>query len=47
MYEKAFRGAPNYPIANAISTVMAIIGFILIIITKAVEKYFNARKVMR
>jgi len=41
MYEKAFRGAPNYPVANAISTVMIIISFILIIITRAVEKKFS------
>ncbi|MDR2535076.1 MAG: sugar ABC transporter permease [Treponema sp.] len=40
MYEKAFRGAPNYPVANAISTVMVIISFILIGVTKAVEKRF-------
>lgn len=38
MYEKAFRGAPNYPLANAISTVMVIISFILIGITRTVEK---------
>jgi len=38
MYEKAFRGAPNYPVANAISTVMVIISFILIVLTKAAEK---------
>jgi raffinose/stachyose/melibiose transport system permease protein len=42
MYEKAFRGAPNYPVANAISTVMVIISFILIGITKGVEKRFGA-----
>ena len=41
MYEKAFRGAPNYPVANAISTVMVIISFILIGITRSAEKYFN------
>jgi len=40
MYEKAFRGAPNYPVANAISTVMVIISFILIGITRSVEKRF-------
>ena len=41
MYEKAFKGAPNYPIANAISTVMVLISFILIIITRATEKYLS------
>ena len=44
MYEKAFRGAPNYPVANAISTVMIIISFIMIAITRSVEKYFGARE---
>jgi raffinose/stachyose/melibiose transport system permease protein len=44
MYEKAFRGSPNYPVANAISTVMVIISFILIIITRSVEKYFGGRE---
>ena len=42
MYEKAFRGAPNYPVANAISTVMVIISFILIGITKFAEKRFSS-----
>ena len=41
MYEKAFRGAPNYPVANAISTVMVIISFILIGMTRAAEKQFG------
>jgi raffinose/stachyose/melibiose transport system permease protein len=44
MYEKAFRGAPNYPVANAISTVMVIISFLLIGITQAVEKHFGAKE---
>jgi raffinose/stachyose/melibiose transport system permease protein len=44
MYEKAFRGAPNYPVANAISTIMVIISFILIIITRGVEKRFSAKE---
>ncbi|MDR2953152.1 MAG: sugar ABC transporter permease [Treponema sp.] len=44
MYEKAFRGAPNYPVANAISTVMVIISFILIILTRSAEKYFGAKE---
>jgi raffinose/stachyose/melibiose transport system permease protein len=42
MYEKAFRGAPNYPVANAISTVMVIISFILIGITRNAEKRYSA-----
>jgi raffinose/stachyose/melibiose transport system permease protein len=40
MYDKAFRGAPNYPVANAISTIMVIISFIMIGITQALEKRF-------
>ena len=44
MYEKAFKGAPNYPLANAISTVMVLISFILIVITKAVEKSYSKGK---
>ncbi|MDR2574911.1 MAG: sugar ABC transporter permease [Treponema sp.] len=44
MYEKAFRGAPNYPVANAISTVMVIISFILIAITRSVEKRFASEQ---
>jgi len=42
MYDKAFRGAPNYPVANAISTIMIIISFILIGITRAAEKRFSS-----
>jgi raffinose/stachyose/melibiose transport system permease protein len=44
MYMMAFRGAPNYPLANAISTVMVIISFILIGITKSVEKKFGGKE---
>ncbi len=44
MYNKAFRGAPNYPLANAISTVMVIISFALIGLTKLVEKKFGGRE---
>jgi raffinose/stachyose/melibiose transport system permease protein len=40
MYDKAFRGAPNYPVANAISTIMIIISFVMIVITQALEKRF-------
>jgi raffinose/stachyose/melibiose transport system permease protein len=40
MYDKAFRGAPNYPVANAISTIMVIVCFILIGLTRAAEKRF-------
>jgi len=40
MYDKAFRGAPNYPVANAISTIMVIVCFILIGLTRWAEKKF-------
>ncbi|MCL2276508.1 MAG: sugar ABC transporter permease [Treponema sp.] len=42
MYKKAFRQAPDYPVANAISTIMVIICFILIGLTRAVEKRFSS-----
>lgn len=41
MYKKAFREGNNFPIANAISTVMVIICFILIGLTRFVEKRFS------
>jgi raffinose/stachyose/melibiose transport system permease protein len=41
MYNSAVHGAPNYPLANAISTVMVLISIALILITRAVGKYFN------
>jgi raffinose/stachyose/melibiose transport system permease protein len=44
MYMMAFRGAPNYPLANAISTVMVIISFILIGITRWVENVFGGKE---
>jgi raffinose/stachyose/melibiose transport system permease protein len=44
MYMMAFRGAPNYPLANAISTVMVIISFILIGVTKITEKRFGGKE---
>jgi len=44
MYDKAFKGAPNYPLANAISTIMVAISFILIAITKVVEKRFGGKE---
>jgi len=41
MFESAFRGAPNYPLANAISTVMVLISIVLIIIVRQVGKFLN------
>jgi raffinose/stachyose/melibiose transport system permease protein len=42
MYKTAFRRAPNYPIANAISTIMVVICFILIGITRFTEKRLSS-----
>lgn len=44
MFQKAFQGAPNYPVANAISTIMVIISFALIGLTKFVEGKFGGRE---
>ena len=44
MYQSAFQGSPNYPLANAISTVMVLISFTLIIITRRVEKIFGEKE---
>ncbi|MDR0447350.1 MAG: sugar ABC transporter permease [Treponema sp.] len=44
MYLSAFQGSPNYPLANAISTVMVLISFILIVITRKVEKVFGGKE---
>ena len=43
MYQKAFR-TPNYPVANAISTIMMGISFILIAITRTVQKIFASEE---
>lgn len=44
MYDTAFKGAPNYPLANAVSIVMCIISFALIGVTKFVEKKFGGQE---
>lgn len=44
MFDKAFKGAPNYPLANAISTVMVTISFLLIGLTKWAESKFGGRE---
>ncbi len=44
MYDTAFKGAPNYPLANAVSIVMCIISFALIGVTKFVEKKFGGEE---
>lgn len=44
MFDKAFRGAADYPMANTISTIMVTISLILIGIVKSLEKKFAARE---
>src|SRR5574344_1655105 len=44
MFDKAFTGVPNYPMANTISTIMVIISLLLIIVVKAVEKKFGGKE---
>jgi raffinose/stachyose/melibiose transport system permease protein len=44
MFKMAFQGAVNYPLANAISTVMVVISFMLIALTRAVEKRFGGKE---
>lgn len=44
MYQSAFQGAPNYPLANAISTVMVLISIVLIMVTMALGKVFSEKE---
>lgn len=44
MYQSAFQGAPNYPLANAISTVMVLISMVLIVITQRLGKTFGSKE---
>ena len=43
MYEKAFTGAPNFPLANAISLAIVAFSFVLIGITLYLEKRFGGK----
>ena len=43
MFNNAFLGRPDFPLANAIALVMVIVSFILIGITKAVENKFGGK----
>jgi len=45
MYQSAFSTAPNYPLANAISTVMVLISIVLIVITMGLGKAFREKEV--
>jgi ABC-type sugar transport system permease subunit len=44
MYNNAFLGRPDFPLANAIALVMVIVSFLLIGLTKAVEKKFGGKE---
>ncbi|MBR6085807.1 MAG: sugar ABC transporter permease, partial [Spirochaetales bacterium] len=44
MYEKAFMGTPDYPLANAISMMMVFFSLILILITRRFEKAFGVNR---
>jgi ABC-type sugar transport system permease subunit len=44
MYRNAFVGRPNYPLANSISLAIVILSFILIALTKLVEKRWGAKE---
>jgi len=44
MYNNAFLGRPNFPLANAISLIMVLISFALIALTKAVEKRYGGKE---
>ena len=43
-YRTAFNATPNFPLANAISTVMVALSFMLIWITRLVEKKFGGKE---
>lgn len=44
MYDNAFKGYPDYPLANAISTFMVLLSLLLIAVMQAVEKRFGGRE---
>jgi raffinose/stachyose/melibiose transport system permease protein len=44
MFDKAFTGSPNYPMANTISTIMVIISLILILLVRRAEKAFGTQE---
>jgi len=44
MYQNAFIGAPNYPLANAIALSIVLFSFILIGFTKVVEKRYGGKE---
>lgn len=44
MFDKAFKGAADYPMANTISTIMVVISLILIVIVKRLENRFGGKE---
>lgn len=44
MYNNAFLGRPNFPLANAISLIMVLISFALIALTKMVERRYGGKE---
>lgn len=44
MYNNAFLGRPNFPLANAIALIMVVISFALIVVTKIIEKRFGGKE---
>jgi raffinose/stachyose/melibiose transport system permease protein len=44
MYDSAFAGAPNYPLANAIAMAIVVFSVVLIALTKVVEKRYGGRE---
>jgi len=44
MYDRAFMGAPDYPLANSIALAIVIFSLILIMLTKIVERRYGGRE---
>ena len=44
MYDNAFAGAPDYPLANAIAVSIVLLSLLLITVTKLVEKRYGGRE---
>lgn len=44
MYDNAFRGAPKYPLANAISVFMVLLSLVLIMLVRLTEERYGGRE---
>jgi raffinose/stachyose/melibiose transport system permease protein len=44
MYNNAFKGAPDFGLANAISTFMVVVSFLLIGVTQMIERRFGGKE---